>query len=139
MDYAIKEVAEKFNISPHTLRYYEKERLIPSIHRENNGHRLYNDTDLEWIQIVCCMRATGMSITYIKKYIDLCLLGENTVPERRQIILCQKDIIEKHIQEYEELLKVVNKKLKYYNMLTESENEVIGPTECSILIMNSKP
>jgi DNA-binding transcriptional MerR regulator len=128
MDYAIKEVAEKFNISPHTLRYYEKERLIPSIHRENNGHRRYNDTDLEWIQIVCCMRATGMSITYIKKYIDLCLLGENTVPERRQIILCQKDIIEKHIKEYEEVLTVVNRKLKYYNLLTESENEIAGLT-----------
>ena len=114
MGYTIKEVSEKFGITPYTLRYYEKEELIPSILREKNGHRQYSDTDLEWIQIVCCMRATGMSIEYIKKYIDLCLLGENTLPERRQIILCQKEIIENHIKEYKQLLNVVNKKLKHY-------------------------
>ncbi|MEL4105456.1 MerR family transcriptional regulator [Oscillospiraceae bacterium WX1] len=117
MEYTIKEVSEKFNLPPSTLRYYEKEGLIPSIQRGGNGHRLYNDTDLEWIQIVCCMRATGMSIDYVKRYIDLCLLGENTIPERRKIILCQKEIIENHISEYKKLLKVVNKKLAYYDML----------------------
>jgi len=100
MGYTIKEVSEKFNLSSYTLRNYEKEGLISSVHREDNGHRLYNNTDLEWIQIVSCMRATGMSITYIKKYIDLCLLGENTIPERRQIILCQKEVIKNHIQKY---------------------------------------
>ena len=115
MGYTIKEVSEKFNITPYTLRYYEKEGLIPSILREKNGHRLYGDTDLEWIQIVCCMRATGMSIEYIKKYIDLCVLGENTIPERRKIILCQKEIIENHIKEYKKLLNVVDKKLKHYD------------------------
>lgn len=87
MGYTIKEVSEQFGITPYTLRYYEKEGLLPSVHRRENGHRLYADTDLEWIQIVCCMRSTGMSIDYIKKYIELCLLGENTIPERRKIIL----------------------------------------------------
>jgi DNA-binding transcriptional MerR regulator len=115
MSYTMKEVSQKFNLSPHTLRYYEKEGLLPSIQRQANGRRLYSDTDLEWIQIVCCMRATGMSIAYIKKYINLCLLGENTIPERREIILCQKEIIENHIKEYKGLLKVVNKKLKHYD------------------------
>jgi len=115
MGYTIKEVSEKFKISAPTLRFYEKEGLLPSILREGNGHRLYSDTDLEWIQIVSCMRATGMSIEYIKRYIDLCLLGENTVPERRHIILLQKEIIENHIKEYKKLLKVVNKKLNYYD------------------------
>ncbi len=117
MGYTIKEVSEKFNISAPALRFYEKAGLLPSIRREDNGHRLYNDTDLEWIQIVCCMRATGMSIDYIKRYIELCLLGENTIPERRHIILCQKEIIENHINEYKMLLKVVNKKLNHYDEL----------------------
>lgn len=115
MGYTIKDVSERFNISAPTLRFYEKEGLLPSIRREENGHRLYSDTDLEWIQIVSCMRATGMSIKYIKRYIDLCLLGENTVPERRQIILLQKEIIENHIKDYKRLLNVVNKKLDYYD------------------------
>lgn len=126
MGYTIKEVSEKFGVTPYTLRYYEKEGLIPSVHRGDNGHRLYTDTDLEWIQIVCCMRSTGMSIEYIKKYIDLCLLGENTIPERRKIILCQKEIIENHINEYKKLLSVVNKKLKHYDALHQTN---IAPKE----------
>jgi MerR family transcriptional regulator, aldehyde-responsive regulator len=113
MSYTIKEVSEKFKISTYTLRYYEKEELVPSIQRQKNGQRIYNDTDLEWIQIVCCMRATGMSIAYIKKYINLCFKDEDTISEKRQIILCQKEIIENHIKEYNDLLKVVNKKLEH--------------------------
>ena len=127
MSYSIKEVSEKFNISPYTLRYYEKEGLLPSVQRGNNGNRLYNDTDLEWLQVVCCMRATGMSIAYIKDYIDLSLRGADTVPERQQIILRQKEIIENHIQEYQDLLKLVNKKLTYYDNITQSESKMINP------------
>jgi DNA-binding transcriptional MerR regulator len=129
MAYSIKEVAEKFGITPYTLRYYEKEGLIPSVQRAENGHRLYNGTDLEWIQIVSCMRSTGMSIAYIKKYIELCLLGENTIPERRQIILCQKEIIENHIKEYKEFLKVVNRKLQHYDDIAQPEGECVALSE----------
>ena len=118
MNYTIKEVSEKFDISAYTLRYYEKEGLLPSIGRAENGRRFYTDTDLEWIQIVCCMRATGMSIENIKKYIELCLLGENTIPQRRQILVYQKEIIEKHIEEYKGLLKAVEHKLKHYDECT---------------------
>ena len=123
MSYSIKEVSEKFNISPYTLRYYEKEGLLPSVQRSQNGNRLYNDTDLEWLQIVCCMRSTGMSISDIKDYIKLCLRGSDTVPERRQIILRQKEIIENHIREYQALLKVVQKKLQHYDQMTQTESD----------------
>ncbi len=126
MGYTIKEAAERFHITPYTLRYYEKEGLLPSVYREGNGHRLYNDTDLEWIQIVCCMRSTGMSIEYIKKYIDLCLLGDNTIPERRKIIQCQKEILEEHINEYKKLLSIVNRKLKRYDELSKAESELLA-------------
>jgi DNA-binding transcriptional MerR regulator len=125
MSYSIKEVSEKFNISSYTLRYYEKEGLLPSVQRGNNGKRLYNDIDLGWIQVVCCMRATGMSIAYIKDYVDLCIRGEDTVPERYQIILRQKEIIENHLEEYKKLLAVVNKKLKHYTNIDESNHKCL--------------
>jgi len=73
------------------------------------------------------MRATSMSIAYIKKYVHLCLKGKDTIPERRQIILNQKEIIELHIKEYQDLLKVVTKKLKHYDHIVESETQIINP------------
>jgi DNA-binding transcriptional MerR regulator len=127
MSYSIKEVSEKFNISAYTLRYYEKEGLLPSVQRGDNGNRLYSDTDLEWLQVVYCMRATGMSIAYIKNYIDLCLRGSDTAPERRQIILRQKEIIENHLKEYQALLEVVNKKLKHYDEIARLEQKLAAP------------
>ncbi len=125
MSYSIKEVSERFNIPSHTLRYYEKEGLLPSIRRDDNGIRVYSDADLEWLHLVCCMRATGMSISYIKNYIELCHLGKNTIPERRQIILNQKAIIEAELKKYRNLLKVVNKKLKHYDKITQTESKII--------------
>jgi len=125
MNYSIKEVSKKFNVSTYTLRYYERECLLPSVNRTDTGNRLYNDTDLEWIQLICCMRATGMSIAYIKNYVDLCIKGNDTIPERRQIIINQKDIIEQHIKEYRNLLKVVNKKLNRYAELATFEPQII--------------
>lgn len=125
MNYSIKEVSERFNISPHTLRYYEKEGLLPPIHRTDNGIRFYTDIDLEWLHLICCMRATGMSIAYIKNYVELCRLGEDTVPERRQIILNQKEIIENELKKYKALLKMVNKKLKHYDEITYNEHRIV--------------
>ncbi len=118
MSYSIKEVSERFDISSYTLRYYEKEGLLPSIGRDENGIRFYSDTDLEWLQLVCCMRATGMSISYIKNYVELVRLGKDTIPKRRQIILNQKAIIEAELKKYKDLLKVVNKKLRHYDDIT---------------------
>lgn len=115
MSYSIKEVSQKFNISPYTLRYYEKEGLLPSVRRNENGKRLYTDIDLGWIQIVGCMKATGMSIAYIKNYIDLCTNGNDTLSERKKIILDQKEIIEEQLKKYTGLLELVDKKLDHYD------------------------
>lgn len=135
MNYSIKEVAEKFNISSYTLRYYERESLIPSIQR-NNGRRVYTDADLGWLQIVCCMRATGMSISYIKNYVNLCTSETDTLEERRKIMIGQKEIIEKEIKKYTDLLELVDMKLDYYDkkvskdelkkMITEKRSNVIA-------------
>ncbi|MFZ7121564.1 MAG: MerR family transcriptional regulator [Eubacteriaceae bacterium] len=131
MNYTIKEVSKKFNLSSHTLRYYEKEGLLPSINRDSKGNRVYSDNNLEWIQLICCMRATGMSISHIKKYIQLTLQGDDTILERRQIILNQKEIIENHIKEFNHHLHVINKKLKFYDDIAISDQKIVYPKKSS--------
>lgn len=124
MSYTIKQVSEKYDISPYTLRYYEKEGLLPAINRTDNGNRLYSDRDLERLHFIKCMRATGMSISYIKNYVNLCRHGEETIPERREIILRQKEIIEAQIKEYESLLQLVEKKLTTFNDITDFAQKI---------------
>ncbi|MBE6088022.1 MAG: MerR family transcriptional regulator [Clostridium beijerinckii] len=115
MKYSMKEVSEKFNITPYTLRYYEREGLLPFVQRDNNGRRIYTDVDLGSIQLVNCMRATGMSIAYIKNYVSLTTNGKDTVEERRNIMLEQKEILKEEIKKYTDLLELVNMKLDYYD------------------------
>ncbi|WP_025688862.1 MerR family transcriptional regulator [Paenibacillus zanthoxyli] len=123
MEYTIKDVAVKFNLAPHTLRYYEQEGLLPPVRRLENGRRVYSETDLLRIEMLCCMRATGMSVEAIKQYNALNHRGEDTLPERRQIIASQKAIVETHIQEYQAFLELLNKKLQYYDSLISEKRQ----------------
>jgi MerR family transcriptional regulator, aldehyde-responsive regulator len=123
MAYTIKEVSDKVNLSAHTLRYYEKEGLLPYVQRNKYGNRLFGDEDIEWIGLICCLRDTGMPVAEIKHYVDLCMKGDETIQTRRQIILNQKKFIEEQMEEMQVHLDKVNKKLEYYDSLVASGHE----------------
>lgn len=115
MEYTIKQVAERVDLTEYTLRYYEKEGLLPSIERDEHGIRQFKENDIEWIRLICCLRDTGMSISKIKDYVDLSIEGDSTIELRRQIILNQKMVTEQKIEEMNKNLDMINKKLKHYN------------------------
>ena len=132
MSYSTKEVTQKYGISMHALRYYEKEGLLPHIQRDENGTRKYGDTDLEWLVLIRCMRAAGMSINYIRNYLNLCKEGRSTISQRKEIILLQKQILENQKRELDENLCVIERKLKCYEDL-----EGKGPSECADIRENA--
>ncbi|AGK95798.1 MerR family transcriptional regulator [Clostridium pasteurianum] len=115
MEYTIKQVAERVDLTEYTLRYYEKEGLLPSIERDEHGIRQFKENDIEWIRLICCLRDTGMSISKIKDYVDLSIEGDSTIELRRQIILNQKMVTEQKIEGMNKNLDMINKKLKHYN------------------------
>ena len=119
--YTIKEFAQKVNLPPSTLRYYEKEGLLPSSKRLNNNHRIYNDSDIPWITIICCLRSTGMSVGDLKHYVDLCGQGDKTVQERKQIILNQKQKLEEQLQEVKKHLELINLKINLYDEIISKQ------------------
>ena len=111
MEYTIKEVTKKYNLSASTLRYYEKEGLLPKIKKNQSNQRVYDDDDLSWLDIIMCMRKTGMTIAYIKNYIELCQEGDNTINQRYEIFLKQKEILLLQQQELEKNIETVNYKI----------------------------
>ena len=115
MGYTIKQVAERLDLTAYTLRYYEKEGLLPFIERNDNGNRIFNDNDVEWVMLICCLRDTGMSVAEIKRYVDLCLEGDRTIETRRQIILQHKRVVEEKIGQMNDYLARINKKLGCYD------------------------
>jgi MerR family transcriptional regulator, aldehyde-responsive regulator len=128
MGYTIKQVTEKCELTAYTLRYYEKEGLLPFIGRDDHGHRMFSDQDVEWITLICCLRDTGMSIGEIKRYVELCLEGDKTIEVRRQIILQHKHAVEQKIDQMNNYLARIVKKLGYYDeVMTGNRIDACNP------------
>lgn len=114
MFYTIGKVAKKLNISAHTLRYYDKEGLLPFVERNSNGIRIFKDTDFEWLTMIECLKKTGMSIKDIKSFIDLCMAGDSTIEQRLQLMQQQRQTVLLQIEQMQEILHKLDYKCWYY-------------------------
>ncbi len=115
MHYSIKQAARMTGLSEHTLRYYDKENILPYLERTQSGTRRFSDRDIEWIEFLNCLKKTGMSIENIKQYTDLCQQGDETLAERLEIFKAQRLAIEEKIAELNESLQVVKAKISRYS------------------------
>lgn len=114
MEYTIGEVAKKMHVSIHTLRYYDNEGLLPFVQRKHNGQRIFTHRDLIFLNTIECLKSTGMPLKDIKQYIEWCLEGMPTVPQRYKLFIERKAIVEKQIEEMQKILKTINYKCDFY-------------------------
>jgi len=114
---SIKEVSEKFGISPHTIRYYDSMGLLPDMTRNEHGARIFTPEQQEWLGIVLCMRSTGLSVAGIRHYMELVEKGDSTLCERYQIIMEQKRRAEAERAEIEKKLAILARKQAAYEKL----------------------
>jgi DNA-binding transcriptional MerR regulator len=112
--FTIKQVSEKTALPPHVLRYYENEGLIPCVFRSRNGIRRYTEQDLEWINLICCLKNTGMSIKQIKHFVELSLEGDKTLKRRCELLREHKRTVEAQIQEMHRYLEKVICKIEKF-------------------------
>lgn len=115
MGYSIAEVAEKTNLTAHTLRYYEKEGLLPFVDRSDSGNRDFKEKDLEWLELICCLKNTGMPIKKIKEYIRLCLKGDDTLDVRREIFIKHREDVINQMADLQKNLDKINCKINFYD------------------------
>lgn len=84
MTYSIKQVSQITGLSIYTIRYYDKQGLLPFVKRDSSGYRAFTDADMSLIHTICCLKNTQMKIADIKQYIDYCMIGQNQLePARR--------------------------------------------------------
>lgn len=121
--YTIKEVADKMEISEHTLRFWAKSGFFPFLKRNHNNIRLFSDSDLDWVKIVKCLRSVGTENKAIKKYIDLCIIGDSTIPERYEIIKTTKNKALQQMEELKKQLELLDYKENFYQNLIKNNLE----------------
>lgn len=115
MGYSIGQVAKKTGLSVHTLRYYEKEGLLPFVRKNGAGLRVYADTDLGWLEMIECLKATGMTLKGIKQYIDWYIEGDSTLVNRLEMFKNQKIKIEEQMSELQRHMNKIEYKIKLYS------------------------
>jgi len=115
----IQEVAKATGLTTHTLRYYERIGLIHPINREKNTRRCYTTDDVGWINFLLKLRATGMSIKDMQRYAELQRQGDETLPERVQMLKALRENVEARIHELNENLSLVSYKIDLYSKIIE--------------------
>ncbi len=85
-EYTIEQAATETGVTKHTLRYYEREGLLPSIAKAPSGHRRYTSGDIEWVRFLQLLRATGMPIRDMKTFVALTHAGDDTIPARIDVL-----------------------------------------------------
>lgn len=110
---SITDAAALLGLSTHTLRYYEDQGLVHP-QRTSSGYRTYSAFDLRRLLFLTRMRVSGMTMTDLRRYIALVEQGEETIPERRGIMLAQRERIARQIRELNLALETTEYKLRTY-------------------------
>lgn len=132
MSYTISEVAKKTNLTAYTLRYYDNEGLLPFLEKTEKGTRCFKDSDLAWLDVIECLKSSGMSIKDIKNFICWTTEGDSTLQQRYDMFAERKMIVEKKMAEFQKILNKLNFKCWYYKTALEAgtseihNNIVIG-------------
>ncbi len=120
MLYTIGEMAKLLKIAPSTLRYYDKEGLLPFVERSASGIRMFKEKDYEWLKVIECLKKTSMPLKDIKTFVYMAMKGDETIDRRLELFKKQKTVIENQINEFQNTLAIINFKCWYYEKAKEA-------------------
>ena len=124
-DFTPAQAAARSGFSLDTLRYYEREGILEPIARTAGGRRTYSEGDLAWLELVRCLRDTGMPVAELKRYAELCQ-DDTTVPERIDMLQQHDAKVREQIAELDAQRERIAHKLDYYRSLPVESSELQG-------------
>lgn len=113
--YTMMQVCRETDMTYQALKYYCNEGLIPNVKRDANNRRVFDERDVKWIKDLVCLKKCGMSIQEMKEYLDLCLQGESSIPQRKEMLTRKQEALRASIQELEESVAYIDWKQTFYD------------------------
>lgn len=120
MYYTVCEVAKRLNLSPYTIRFYSKEGLLTFVDRDQNGNRIFKESDFERMFMIASLKRAGMTIKQIREFTILCDKGDSTISQRLKMIMDQRESVEEQITELQDALDVLKYKTWLYEVALEA-------------------
>lgn len=112
--YTVGEMAKMLGVPASTLRYYDKEGLLPFVERSAGGIRMFRESDLEWLRVIGRMKKAGMSLRDIRQYMELVIQGDDTIDARLEMFRRQRKTLETQMAELQHTMDMVDYKCWYY-------------------------
>ena len=133
--YTMMQVCRKLDMTYQTLKYYCNEGLVPNVKRDKNNYRVFDENNIAWINSLSCLKNCDMTINEMKEYLQLCLKGEETIPERQRILEKKLKKLEHKVQKINESIDfihwkqnfyedVLNGKVKYFSNLIQKDDDL---------------
>jgi MerR family transcriptional regulator, aldehyde-responsive regulator len=121
-------------LSEHTFRYYERIGLLDQVHRDRNSrHRRYTAEDLHAIEVMACLRATGMSIEKMRKFFELAKEAQSEAQELAKLFETHRLQLELEMARKQEHLRYLELKVEFWKAVVAGDNakmrEISAATE----------
>ena len=123
--FLIGDISKMYGISQDTLRYYDKAGLLPFVKKNQAGRRIFTEDDLGYIEVIDCLKRSGIPVKEIAKFMDWCVEGDKTLPQRYAFMVEQEAVLEKKIHELQAQLDFLRWKKWYYQIANDAETEKI--------------
>ncbi|MNO34138.1 HTH-type transcriptional regulator AdhR [compost metagenome] len=117
--YTVKEAAQITGLTEHAIRFYTDKGLVPSLQRNQNNIRMFDEESINWLHGIKCLKQSGMPIEGIKTYVDLCLEGDSTISQRFALMMEHKEAAIAKLEEAKRHIAHLEEKTVLYQAILE--------------------
>ena len=111
----LKAVCEKTGMTYEALKFYCNQGLVPNVKRDSGNRRVFDERDIAWIESLSCLKRCGLSIQEMRHYVQLCLQGKDSIPERKVILAQKRQVLLEQIAQLQGAVDYVDQKQAFYD------------------------
>ena len=124
--YTMMQVCKETGLTYQTLKYYCNEGLVPNVKRDKNNRRVFDERDVKWIKDLVCLKKCDMSIQEMKVYLDFCLQGPSTIPQRKEMLARKKEALLSSIEELKGCVDYIDWKQEFYDEILSGKRPYVS-------------
>lgn len=131
MLHTMMQVCKETNMTYQALKFYCNEGLVPNVKRDKNNRRVFDERDVAWISSLICLKKCGMSIQKMKEYLALCMQGEPTILQRKEILARKQESLRQQIRELEGSIAYIDWEQNFYDEILSGQRPYESNVICT--------
>lgn len=124
--FTMMQVCRELGMTYQTLKFYCNQGLVPNVKRDRNNRRVFSTSDVEWLRGLTCIKRCGMSIEEMRTYLELCLKGPASIPERKMMLDGKRERLVAKLAEVQESIDYIDAKQTFYDDVLAGRTEYVS-------------